>query len=301
VARNQRKGPGRNSRYTAPSSPKTEQFIIQAQRAGPDDLAARIPDLGELRTKSVAVLGLGGLGAPIALDLARAQIGGLKIVDYDTVDPATAVRWPFGLAAANQLKVDVLGEFIAQNYPFTSVQPANAKLGGVRFDDTGMSEPQLWNDLLEDTDLIVSATAETGVNDAIAEIAREHHVPFTAVWATAGVWGGVAVRVLPDADGCWQCVRHAIAEHGIPEANADPNGNLQPHGCADPTFTGTGFDLSAVANIGTRLAVATLAPNYGHVEWDIAIIELRDQGTVTGPKLTYTAPLSRHPSCATCT
>ncbi len=76
---------------------------------------------------------------------------------------------------------------------------------------------------------------------------------------------------------------------------------MQPRGCADPTFTGAGFDVAEVALNGVRLAVSTLAGGLGDAypdaEWDVAIISFRDEhGRRIAPRW-QTFKLRRHPRC----
>ena len=66
--------------------------------ASPTDLFTRIPELKPLREKTVAVFGLGCLGAPSVLEFARAGVECIRLVDFDVVDPATGVRWPLGFS-----------------------------------------------------------------------------------------------------------------------------------------------------------------------------------------------------------
>jgi len=44
----------------------------------------------------VAVYGLGGVGAACAVDLVRAGIGHLYVIDFDTVEPSNLNRLVFG-------------------------------------------------------------------------------------------------------------------------------------------------------------------------------------------------------------
>lgn len=290
-----------SGRFTPPKSEPTQRHLARARRAGPRDLAARIPEVQALRDKRITVLGLGGLGAPVALDLARSGVGALQLVDNDLVDAATVVRWPLGLAAAEHPKVGVIKDFIDANYPYTTVElTAQARLGAPRLNLIGDTELAFLDTILGSTDLIIDATAETGVNDAIAQLARDGGVPYAVGWATAGCWGGFVARVLPGGGGCWQCIRYGLNDGTIPAPSFDPNGNVQPIGCADPTFTGTSFDLAAISNILTRLSVSTLCEAYATVPWDIAVIEIRDGDVVTGPRLSATQTLQHHPDCPVC-
>lgn len=50
------------------------------------------PGLAKLRAASVSIVGAGALGGPCAMYLAAAGVGGIEIVDDDTVDPSNLQR-----------------------------------------------------------------------------------------------------------------------------------------------------------------------------------------------------------------
>ena len=180
-------------------------YFARAGRVGRGDMLARSPELRPLSDRVIAQIGLGALGGPSALEFARAGVAGLRLVDHDHVDPATGVRWPFGLLVAGKPKVHVVGEFIGQHYPYTDVRAAGWHIGGVRKD--GHHEGELLDDLVKGISLIYDATAEFGVQHFLSEFARERQIPYISVVATPGAWGGRLMRVRPGTtQGCWTCL-----------------------------------------------------------------------------------------------
>lgn len=292
-------------------------YLLRPGRTGRDAVQERTPELRPLADKAVAVFGVGALGAPSALELARAGVGELRLVDHDHVDPATAGRWPFGLAAAGLPKVDVLEHFIAKNYPDTKVRPLVHYVGGVRVPNAPIvpgqpippSETDILRDLLRDASLVYDATVELGVQYLLSDLCLELGLPYVAVAGTRGGWGGSVVRVLPErqadgSQGCWMCYRHADHDGTIPKPPANEAGVVQPVGCADPTFTGSGFDLQQVALAGVRCVASTLCAGangaYPPQNWDVLTIALRDEAGRQIPPECETHDLAPHPSCPRC-
>jgi len=263
----------------------TELFFARAGRAGPTDLVTRIPELAPLREKTVSLFGLGALGAPCALELARAGVGELRVLDGDIVDPATVVRWPIGFTAAGLPKSQVIAETIERNYPFTRVLGIPHRLGGVRNGEPKeSSDHEVVEKMTAGTSAILDATAEVGVQHFLSDLARELGVPFICVDATFGAWGGNVCRVRPGKTaGCWMCYRASCLDRDrtIVPPPEDPKGEVQPAGCADPTFTGTSFDLGIVALFAVRTLISTLcegaAGGYPESEWDAVTISLRNE------------------------
>lgn len=297
-------------RYRGKSSGKPNAFFIRAGRAGRQDLAARVPELVALTEQCVALFGAGGVGAPSAIALAKAQIGELRILDGDMVEPGTVVRWPLGFSSAGVGKVDSLVDFLSQNYPYVHVVPKRHHIGAVRtveavVDPDIISDAMVIEQMLDGASLVYDATAELGVHDLLSQLAAERQIPYIYAHSTHGAWGGLVARIVPGrTEGCWLCLQYALNDLTIPPPPADPRGEVQPEGCASPTFTGTGFDVEQVANEGVRLAVGTLTGEteggYPDVDWDVAILALRDEtGRRIAPQWT-TYTLAQHPECPLC-
>jgi hypothetical protein len=277
-------------------------FLVRAGRAGASDLVQRVPELAGLRSRKVVVVGAGALGAPSCFEFARCGVGELRILDFDFVDPGTISRWPLGLSAAGLLKVKAIHRYIALNYPYTTVVPFKHRLGTCRDQQSTRSEITIVDELIDGADLIYDASAETGINHLLSDVAREREVPYIGVSTTYGAWGGRLIRIRPRGvtAGCWMCQSWAVERGEIPSPPSDPRGEVQPAGCADPTFTGSGFEVTQIALAGVRLCVGTLSSSpadYPDVDWDVAILRFRDEhGLVTVPRYDV-FPLEIQPDC----
>jgi len=293
--------------------PKQEEshYLVRPGLSGPGDLASRIPELAPLKDHAIAMFGLGCLGGPSAIEFARAIIGEVRLLDRDFVDPSTVVRWPIGFLAAGQAKAQALYTFIRCNYPYARVTGAMVTIGGIRALDAP-SEKSFLAEQLEGVSLLYDASAEYGVQRFLAEKAAEHSIPYIGVQSTPGAWGGLVVRLVPGrTEGCWMCLQLARDPEEkdesirIPSPPADPRGDeIQPTGCANPTFTGANLDTMEVALAGVRAAVSTLCEghygSYPKVDWDVAVLRLRDEaGNLIMPTW-QTFRLRRHPRCPSC-
>lgn len=277
-------------------------YFARVGRAGRDDLAARVPEVNILRERTIAVVGTGGIGGPSALEFARCCVRELRTLDGDFADPATSIRWLFGYPAAGLKKVGSIEQFIAAHYPYTKVVPFYHRIGSIA--ETGLEPSDLLelHKLLDGANLLYDATAEVGLHHLLSDLAAERRIPYVCVSTTPGAWGGRILRIKPGkTEGCWMCLQHATSDGTIPRPPSDPSATVQPRGCADPTFTGAGFDVAEVALNGVRLAVSTLADGkedaYPDAGWDVAIISFRDgRGRKIEPRW-QTFPLRRHPWC----
>jgi hypothetical protein len=301
-------------------APKTRHHFWQyakASRISGSDIILRIPKLKPLEDKSVAIIGLGSLGAHSAIEFARNGVQKIWLIDYDTVNAATTVRWPLGISAAEKKKTEVIKDFIETNYPFTDVDFLNSKIGQIRA--TGKTplgnilpfELPSIDEMLSDVSLVYDATAEVGVSHYFAEECKKRKIPFVSVWATQGALGGQILRVLPGkTEGCWMCsMWHRYKNENQEHANIkappfESDAEIQARGCGDITFTGAGFDLQNIVNSGVRLAVSTLCEgvenSYPSFDWDIGVLSLvDDNGNAILPQW-KNYKLEKHPNCPYC-
>ncbi len=258
---------------------KVQTYLARAGRAGKEDLLGRIPELRSLSDRIIAVAGIGGIGAPSALEFAKANVKQLNLMDFDVVDPGTAVRWPLGFSVSGLSKTEALREFIEKNYPYCGVKVWRNRIGVAPPERPG-GDLRALKDLLTGVDLLYDATAETGLQYLLSDLAAEQGIPYICVSTNEGAWGGLVARLLPGRTGCWRCLQARIDAHSIEIAPYDPKGSVQPIGCGDPTFIGAGFDVMQVALAGVRLATSTLCEDqnaaYPRSDWDVEVISFRD-------------------------
>lgn len=275
-------------------------YLTKGERVAPEDFFARVPRLHGIETRSAALVGLGALGAPLALELARAQLGELRLLDDDVVEAGTIVRWPIGLPAIGSAKTEVIGATIAQQYPRTACRTFGHRLG-----TAAPADPERENDfdvleqLVTGADVVVDASAEIGVQQLVAEIAREQTLPQVYAWATEGAYGGVVARIVPRETGCWFCLQLALDNGSVAAPPREPAGTTQPRGCGTPTFTGESFNLLPIVAQAARATTGVLLGAHP-VGQDVSVMTLRDGDIAAPAPLWATYSLERHPRCPVC-
>lgn len=87
--------------------------------------------LSALRAARVAIYGLGGVGAACAMDLVRAGIGQLYVVDFDTVDISNLNRLYFGYRSTmGEPKTEAFSRFAKDINPSVSIETARIFFSG---------------------------------------------------------------------------------------------------------------------------------------------------------------------------
>lgn len=283
----------RSNSKTKPTRPQ----LIRVTQAGPSDLAKRAPDLVSLTTKRVLVVGAGGLGSSILTELGRTGLAEVAVVDGDFVDFAAAVRFPSGFRFAGMRKVNALVQLLRESQPFTKFNGLDMSVGAVHA--AGAGQMDLLLDKINEVDLIVDATADVSVQHWLADTARASGTAYMHAEASRGVWGGLIGIYPAGSDVCWACVQHYLEDGSIPALLETAMPDVQPAGCAEPTYTGCGFDLAVIASQTVRSAVALLTgpDKYGAIPGNVQTVALRDNaGQPIVPNWTP-YELGRHPQC----
>jgi molybdopterin/thiamine biosynthesis adenylyltransferase len=265
----------------------------RAARYGPSDFQARAPEVRILSSKKVCIFGLGCLGSALALELARCGVGELRVADADFIEPATTSRWAFGLRSAGWQKAEAIAQVIRGDYPLTRIVAYPGNFGAVP--GIGGIPVNIQREFLADADLIIDATAETGIHYPLSEVARRARVPYIALAATQGGYGGRVVTINPASTaGCWVCLQHHFECGSLPQPPYDPAGEIRPIGCAEATFTGANFDLQHVVLLTVSQAVAALS---GVTTEDLVNLALRNNNGDRQLPSWSSDRLVRHPAC----
>ena len=273
-------------------------WLLRGARCSLEQMTERVPELASLRSRSVSIVGIGSLGAPLAVELARGTVGALRLGDPDFVDPGTIVRWEGGLTSAGANKALVLAQRLRRDHPYTRTEPHPLLVGNVAGD---REDIDAW---LADADLVVDATAEDNVTAVIAHRAWQAGIPFLTFWSIEGA-GGIVARLIPGETGCYHCLRlHTSAEEDPTIEMPRPYGaaRVQPRGCADPTFTATSADLRPVVDQAVRVAFGELCrghdPAYPRHASDVQVLFLRNEdGSLREPLYWTVHQLPVHPRC----
>ena len=280
---------------------KRKVSFVRGFRVG-QDLNSRLPVSQALKDRKILFLGCGAIGSFAAVELARAGIGSMSLVDYDTLEPGNSVRWPLGRAAWGLSKIAALHGFLVQNYPWTKTTGYGLRIGGAISDPNEMTNVQgnpreLLRDWISNADLVIDATASDECQHAVASLCRELQKPLVIGYATEGAVGGVVVRLRPNREGCFVCLHEHWTDKTVPLPPIDPTGTVVPIGCNSPTFTGGAFDLEEVSLEIVRSAIGILAPNIRDAgDWDWSLLALTKGGRRCLPEWT-SGIIERHPRC----
>lgn len=76
----------------------------------------------QLQKAHVAIVGCGGLGSNIAMELTRTGIGTLHLIDFDKVDLSNLNRQAYFLEDVGSYKIDALAKYLKRINPYLQLQ-----------------------------------------------------------------------------------------------------------------------------------------------------------------------------------
>lgn len=82
----------------------------------------------KLKKAKVCILGLGGLGSNVAVLLARAGIGYLKLVDFDVVEVSNLNRQQYRISHIGMKKTEAIKTIIKEINPFVEIEILDIKV-----------------------------------------------------------------------------------------------------------------------------------------------------------------------------
>lgn len=141
----------------------------------------------KLGNTSVGIAGLGGLGSNAAVSLARAGVGKLVLVDFDSVEKGNLDRQYYFLHQVGKPKVDAIAENIKNIDPDVKVEAFNLKL-----EKGAMEKP------FRDVDVIIEAldNAETKAVFIEEILSKLSGKPLVAASGVAGYGNSERIKTL---------------------------------------------------------------------------------------------------------
>ena len=157
-----------------------------------------------MRRARVLVVGVGGLGCPAALALARGGVTSLALVDDDAVDVTNLHRQVlFGEGDVGRLKVEVAARALSEIAPCIDVRAHATRL-----------LPDNAVELARSCDLVVEGSDNFATKFLTSDACAIARVP--VVHAAAVRWYGTAFAVGPRGAPCYRCLFEDFPEGDAP-------------------------------------------------------------------------------------
>ena len=163
----------------------------------------------KLRSAKVCVVGIGGLGNPIATRLVAMGIGKIRIVDRDVIELSNLHRQTmFDESDIGQVKVESAAKKLGKMNPDVEIEALPVSVN----DYTAF-------DLVEGCDVVIDALDSVNARYSLNKACVAKQIPFVT-GAAVGV-SGQAFTILPKQSACYHCLFPALDEDSMPTCSIE--------------------------------------------------------------------------------
>ena len=163
----------------------------------------------KLRNAKVCVVGIGGLGNPIATRLVAMGIGKIRIVDRDVIELSNLHRQTmFDESDIGQVKVESAAKKLKKMNPDVEIEALPVSVN----DYTAF-------DLVEGCDVVIDALDSVNARYSLNKACVAKNIPFVT-GAAVGV-SGQAFTILPKQSACYHCLFPALDEDSMPTCSIE--------------------------------------------------------------------------------
>lgn len=237
-----------------------------------------------LKAAKVAIVGCGSVGSKVAVQLARSGVGSFVLVDGDVLSAGNLVRNELDWRSVGVHKAQALGARLEEVNAECSFTARTNPLGGQESGTMAAATMAA----IETCDLIVDATADPGVFNLCAAIARRAEKPMCWAQVFGGGVGGIVVRLRPSVDPTPLTARQRI-EGWYTKQGVDwpDDGSIRPYAETDEggvPLIADDADVTVIASHLSRFAIDLLArPNATVFPYPAYVIGLSDRWLFTAP------------------
>ena len=157
-----------------------------------------------LKDSSVCVVGLGGLGSPVAMQLASLGVGHLRFVDSDVVEISNLQRQNlYGVGQVGLAKVEAASQRVSEINPFIEVEPVPLAVNTLNA-----------GDLIKGCDVVVGALDRMAPRYALNRACVEQETPL--IHGAAITYLGNATTIIPSETACLECFQGGVDDSDLP-------------------------------------------------------------------------------------
>jgi adenylyltransferase/sulfurtransferase len=158
----------------------------------------------KLKKSTITLVGAGGLGSPIAMQLSSMGIGHLRIVDYDVVEISNLQRQHlFGVDQIGLPKVEAAKRRISKLNPFIKITPIPMAV-----------TPSNASDLIKGSDVVIGALDSMSPRYSLNRACIENGIPY--IHGGALEYNGSISTIIPKKTACLECFHGGVNDEDLP-------------------------------------------------------------------------------------
>ena len=158
----------------------------------------------KLKASRACVVGVGGLGSPVSIQLASMGVGRLRLVDRDVVEVSNLQRQHlYGIDMVGYPKVEAAAERLERLNPFIEVEPVPMSL-----------TPSNARALIEGSDVVVDCLDSMSARYALNRACVDLGIPMVHGAVITGM--GNATTIVPGETVCLECFKGGLNDEDLP-------------------------------------------------------------------------------------
>jgi molybdopterin/thiamine biosynthesis adenylyltransferase len=240
--------------------------LLATQALSPQTRRLRTRELRGLEKARFLVIGAGSVGSHAAVELARAGVGALEIVDDDHYDLNNSVRHVLPISYAGREKADAVADFARGCSPFTKARGHMFSAGSTENAKHRLLE------LIRQSNVVIDATGSANVTRLLHWRCAQAGVPLVSGALSPGGLGGRIV-ILRKRRPCLDCF---YTDPAVPPRDSARAANTTPYGCSHPAASCAPFEVTELAaNLARSAARCVPRLAYPPADFDWAVINFR--------------------------
>lgn len=163
----------------------------------------------KLRKATVCVVGVGGIGNPVATMLSAMGVGRLRIIDRDVIEISNLHRQHlYNEDDIGKVKVEVAAERLQKINPTSKIEAIPISVTGYNAES-----------LVDGADIVIDALDSVEARYALNDACIKHKLPFIYAGAL-GMLGSVCT-ILPGESACLRCIFPKLEEEDMPTCSTE--------------------------------------------------------------------------------
>jgi len=158
----------------------------------------------KLKGATVCIVGVGGLGSPVAIQLASMGVGSLRLIDNDIVEISNLQRQHlYGTDQVGLSKVEAAAQRLRELNPFIEIDPVPM-----------MVTPFNAEELIEGSDVVIGSLDMMAPRYSLNRACQKLGIPF--IHGAALAYNGSVSTILPGKTACLECFQGGVDDAEMP-------------------------------------------------------------------------------------
>ena len=211
-----------------------------------------IIETGALSDSHVFIAGVGSVGSAVALDLVKAGVGSIDLMDHDRLEVANVARHPSPLSHVGRYKTKSLADVLDEKNPYCDVSTWEEKV--------------TWEDLesvrerIRESDLVVCGLDSHQGRLIINRLCLQENTPCLFAGLRRRAYGGQVLFARPFESMCYQCFI-LTSPDAVVDREISSEGQAQRLAYTDkpvPIEPGLATDIAPITTMVAKLAIQFL-------------------------------------------